>query len=375
MRSTGLASIDIGINFTHCISLPIYIFTVSETEPLKRETIIFILAVLTSLPAWGQGCLDNLYKASKFLDEGNADACLALIYPCSHEDDQSIVWQVNRLKSIAWLIKSNPDSARYAAEAMLEINPMYKPDKVRDPKEFINLLGTIYVIPKWEFGISIDVFTSRCYPQVTQGFVLADYLKTYENGSGSHYGASLGYYMNPRLIFNSGVQYAKKEFSIKYNFSNLRDSVTHRFYYLESPFTAIYMLSGMQKRWRFFMQGGLYAAYLLRSENDFGSKETNPDREYNLQHLSSTARMHRFSGGLVAGTGLFYRTGPGKIIINASFYYSMFNAVKPAKRYNYGDLMYTYFYIDDDILLHNLTLNIGYSRYLNYRVYKKQRRS
>jgi hypothetical protein len=58
--------------------------------------------------------------------------------------------------------------------------------------------------------------------------------------------------------------------------------------------------------------------------------------------------------------------------LQANYYHSLKQINDPDKRYSSPEQLYNFYYLDDDIKLHNLAITIGASYYLNYRVYKKR---
>lgn len=333
----------------------------------KLVSFLFLLFFWSSLKA--QSCLENLYTANKLLDAGNTNGCLSLVLQCSNKNnDESIRWQAYRLMSIAYLLKGNTDSSKIASENMLDINPTYQPNLLKDPKEFINQLKSIVIIPKFTFGMAVSLGTNTTFVDIINGYVVSDYNKTYTTRSSFQFGTNIGFYLTPKLALDMGLLATRKSYYINYKFSNWKVGINERLTYLDVPLTMKYILRP-QKRLRFFVQGGIFGGYLLYSSNDFKSKYTNQEQEYNLTKLNSLDRRTRFNLGITGGLGAYFNLNTGFVSLQANYYHSFSNITNTNKRYDYTEQIYTYYYVDDDIILHNLAVSVGYSHNLNYKVY------
>ncbi len=317
--------------------------------------------------------MENLFAANKFLNAGNTDACLLLVQPCSHKgNDESIRWQAYRLMSMAYLLKGYQDSARMATENMLEINPTYKPNLRKDPAEFVSLTKRIVVIPKFTLGITFSLGSNITFPEITKGYIVSDYYKTYTTKSSFQLGTDIGYYFTPKFELDLSFMVVSKQFVIDYEVNDLKINVAQRFYYLDLPLTAKYLFR-YDKPFRILVQGGGFGGFLMYAENDFQFDQYASGRDFKLLKLNSTDRMKSFNFGVVGGLGAYYKIGKGDISLLANYFHSFANSNRGAKRYNYEELLYTYYYVDDDFKLHNLAISFGYSRFLNYQVYRSKK--
>ncbi|MFM9944628.1 MAG: porin family protein [Bacteroidia bacterium] len=320
-----------------------------------------------------QSCLENLYSANKLLDVGNTDGCLSLVIPCSGKNnDESVRWQAYRLMSIAYLLKGNADSSKIAAENMLDINPTYKPNLLKDPKDFINQLDKIVVIPKFTLGLAVSTGLNTTFATVSKGYVVSDYTKTYTTKNSFQFGTNIGFYLTPTLLADVGFLATGKKYDIDYSFNNWMVNVKERLTYLDVPVTVKYLIMP-QKPLRVFVQGGIFAGYLLYTSNDFESIYTPQEQDYKLTKLNAIDRRNRFNFGVTGGLGLYYKTAIGDISLQGNYYRSFSNITNSEKRYEYIDQIYTYYYVDDDITLHNMAISMGYTRNLNYKVYRTKK--
>lgn len=117
-----------------------------------------------------------------------------------------------------------------------------------------------------------------------------------------------------------------------------------------------------------YIQFGGYAGYLVFESNNFSSNYKPSSESYSIENLSSLDRRNRFDVGLVGALGLNYKLGAGQVFVQASYFNSMRNAVDESTRYSNKQLVYTYYYLDDDFKLSNVAIGAGYSFFINYKV-------
>jgi len=335
---------------------------------------IFLVFFISSATLKAQNCLENLYSANKLLDIGKTEECIALVTPCCNAaNDESVRWQAYRLMSIAHLLKGNSDSSKIYAENMLDINPTYKPNLLKDPKDFIKQLNSIVVIPKFTLGLAFSLGTNSTFASIPKGYVVSDYNKTYTTTKNSfQFGTNIGLYLNPKLALDIGLLATGKKYNIDYSFSNWNVNVKERLTYIDIPLTAKYIFNPKDKI-RAFVQGGVFGGYLIYSSNDFESNYVPSEQKYQLTKLNSLDRRNRLNVGVTGGIGAFYKIKSGHVSLQANYYRSFSNITNSNTRYSYPDQIYTYYYIDDDIILHNLAISAGYIHNLNYKVYRTKK--
>lgn len=335
-----------------------------------------VLLTLLQLPMvlTGQNqCLENLITANKLLESGKINECIALVKPCSApENEISIRSNAYRLMAISWLQLNNRDSALKSATSMLTLNPTYKPSVLKDPAEFIKLLSSIQVIPKFSIGLAFSAGTNFAIPAVENSYIVSDYRKTYTSANGLQFGTWIGFYITPKVQIELGLISTTKKFSIDFSPYNWEVNVKENNTYLDIPLNINYYTK-ITTRFNLITTAGLYGGYMLYGYNDFKSTYLPNNTSFELYQLNIINRRNRWNHGITGGLGFQYKLKHGMVSVKADYYYSNVNIVKTADRWKYTDQIYTYYYVDDDIKLQNLCFRIGYTYFMNYRVYQKRK--
>ena len=117
-----------------------------------------------------------------------------------------------------------------------------------------------------------------------------------------------------------------------------------------------------------YIQLGGYAGYMVFANNNFYANYKPSNESYSAINLNSTDRRNRLDLGVVGAIGFNYKVGAGQAFLQASYFNSLRNAVDENTRYSNKQLVYSYYYVDDNFKLNNLAIGIGYSFFINYKV-------
>jgi Outer membrane protein beta-barrel domain len=79
----------------------------------------------------------------------------------------------------------------------------------------------------------------------------------------------------------------------------------------------------------------------------------------------------RLNYNAVGGLGIEYKRGRNILALEVRYNYNLQNIVKPENRYNNNELIFKYGYVDNDMLLNNLSFNIAYLHPL-YKIREKK---
>ncbi len=315
-----------------------------------------------------QNCQEKIESASKMIDNGQFNESIQAVRNCAGIGN-SERWQALRITSIAYILLNNPDSAKVYAKKMLNLNPLYQPNVLKDPKVFILMIHQINIIPKFTVGLAFTIGGNITIPEVTGSYIPAEYTKKYKNGSSYQMGLLAAYNINNKLAIEANIIANSKTYEMSYTLSTLNIGIKESFRSLDIPLMLRYTFRP-NKRFRYYVKAGGYSSILLNSFNDFS--RTNSANSESLQYarFNSSARRNTLQWGVVAGTGIVYKVKQGHIHFDVSYYHGLTNITKGAVRYDYLNLLYDMYYLDDDIKLRNIAFSIGYNYYINYKTVK-----
>ncbi|MDZ4668871.1 MAG: hypothetical protein SGJ00_13470 [bacterium] len=328
-----------------------------------RPSFYLILFSLFIKPCIGsaQNCPENIDLANKLLEAKEYRKSLELVKICIEPSEgQSVQWQAYRVMAIAYLYIDKMDSAQWACDALLQINPGYVPDKINNPKGLVKLMNKRVVLKPHTFYTNYFAGTTISQVKVTKLYGVTPYSKTYIPLVGGQFGAQFGWYITDKISLDLGATVNANRYAIQYDIPNWKLYYQENQLNIQMPLTAQYLLNG-GRRLRYGFRVGVYKQYVITSENSFESTFL-PSGELSVLNRELTSdRRNRWFNGYIFGINSLYKIGKGHLNIQASFIKSITPYNKPEARFDETHILYNYFYLDDDINFNNFSFSIGYT--------------
>ena len=279
--------------------------------------------------------------------------------------------------TLCYLAQENPEEARKSAERMMELNPTYNPSDATDPKELIKLLNSVQVLPKLSLGLTTIVGLNMTQVQVVNSISGASYSKDYTGNNGWQFGLSIGYNFNKNLSLHSGLIAFNKRYDISYAFEDrYQVDVKVRMTYLDIPLYLRFK-SPISKKFEAFVNMGGYGGRLVSAEADFLlTKKLDKENSITFSDngLSSINRKNKMEFGMLTGIGLSTNLKNAALSLEVNYFNGInYNLTNSDNRYADGELLMSYFYLDDDLRLDNLSISLSYVVKINYKVYKTKK--
>jgi hypothetical protein len=336
-----------------------------------RSKILYIPILLMLLSAsndlLAQTCADKLAESALLYESGQFTSVIESVKECTQSADKNEQWKAYRMLALAYLATNEQQQAKGAAISMLKLNPTYKGSSLRDPSELIKLLSNITVIPKFSLGLALSIGTNSTIPKIDNVYMVAEQTKYYQGQNSFQFGVSSAYQINEIFAVDLTVMASSKKYSLDYSFGNWDLNMDENLTYVNLPLELKY-IPKIKFPVKPYLKLGGYAGYLLFSSSNFTANYKPASESYSVVNLSSLERRNRLDAGLVGAIGATYKIGAGQAFVQASYFNSMRSAVKGDERYTNKQLLYSYYYVDDDFTLSNLAIGIGYSVFINYKV-------
>ncbi|MCB9245546.1 MAG: outer membrane beta-barrel protein [Flavobacteriales bacterium] len=308
-----------------------------------------------------------LYSKGDFreiIEIGNS--CLALP---KDSLDTDVQWSAYRLLAMAHLGLNQYEEARQYAIQMLELNPAYKPSYLKDPNELVKLLGDVTVIPKFSLGMALSLGPSATLPKVQTPYFVSGNNKTYRGKGGYQASVSSSYSLSKSISCALGLSILTKNYELDYSFDPWELLADEKLSYLSFPLSVTY-LPDLRSKVRPYVQMGYYWAFLLNSSNSFQAKHSSGN-SFELIDIDSKNRRNQGDRGIQLGLGSYYKLGQGHVFVEMNYYRSGRQITNADSRNSSGELFSSFYYMDDDLLLSNLSICAGYRIHLNYKVIKE----
>jgi tetratricopeptide (TPR) repeat protein len=336
-----------------------------------KKKILFVVMVLCSWSVYAQESnSEKLYKANLLYEKGKIDEAIIIAESCiSDSATTTDQWQAYRLLSMAYLAQGDNLEARNTVEKMVELNPTYKPSKIKDPTELVKLIRSVKVIPKFTMGLAVTIGGNITSPHITKTFNGADYSKDYSSKSSWQFGLVTGYHMNEIISLHAGLKATSKKFEIDYQVDDWKINVKENLTYLDVPVFARFT----SKQWNgisALADVGGYAGYLVTASNSFSRTNSVLNFEKREENLNAKQRMNNWEYGLFYGAGASYKIKNVHLVLDLRYYLSYANITNEDNRYADERLFYSYYFFDDNLRLNNLAISLSLIYNVNYKVIK-----
>ena len=345
---------------------------------MNKHLIFSILLVLAALFLRAQetsDCSKTLKKAQRVYDAGEIEKVESMLQQCL-KDGFTRAERTEALKLIILvnLFEDDPRSADNNMKRLLTINPDFKP-KENDHQEIKDLYAKFRTDPLIIFDFMVGV-------NLSYGYLMTAYSVDHFNANSSYLpkvgingGLIANYFLKESWRGNIGFFYRTKNYNIV-NSYNVETDLTPEDELKQTIDANVNVTSiaipfgitkefGKRKLTPHVGIGGSFETYFnsshtitrVYSDAAFAPEQgtaVDTEKQSSLFNISATTNA-----------GVRYKIGlTGKLILDVRFGLGLWNQSRVNNRYENSQLLYQYYFVPDDFLLHNLSFNIGYSQLL-----------
>lgn len=312
-----------------------------------------------------EDCAIALRNGQKFYEEGLLEKVPPLLAPCINSGfNKEEKVQAYRLLILTYLFDDKMVEAEVYMEKLLKQEPEYQINDVIDPIEFIQLYESYRTLPIYSLGIFGGVNKTLGMQTEAYGINNVENKKaTYSpKGMGVQFGIKANFFVMKNLEFNVNAQYINQKFEYKnalYDFTELTSNESQTLISLPLSFTYDIMTG----KYTPYIRLGGSMAYLLNSNTNLVRTYTDGSHtDVAGPSISLTSQRQRWNFGLIGGAGVKYKIPRGSIFLDARYCKGLNNQTIPENRYDNTELLYKYFYVDDDFKVDNIQISVGYNR-------------
>lgn len=337
----------------------------------KTKYLILILFLFASygLSKAQDDCSVHLKQAEKFYEDGAIDSIAPLIEPCMRSGfNQKERIQAYRLFVLINLYKDKHTQADSVMLKLLYYDPEYEANRSIEEPEFLYLFDSFQTSPLWAYGFYMGVNFSNILTTEEYGVnnLNAPSLLKSTSAMSYHFGIKYNRFLMKKAELNIGLQFAQNKYKntkTEYDFTNISFEETQT--RLSLPLTISYDLNS--NKIKPFIRAGISFGYLLDSKAKVIRSYTDASHaEIKGTDVELKKFRNPFNIWAIVGGGLKYKVKRGNIFLDLKYNIGVFNQVKADERYNNTELIYKYYYIDNNFKINNLSISLGYM-YLFYK--------
>ncbi len=336
-----------------------------------RIQIVLILVSLLTYSGYAQDkCKNALYDANKLFESGNIKESIELLEPCLlNKKGKEEKIESYHLLAQAYQNLNDLTNAQKYVRKMLLLKPDYQKFPNIDPLDFSRLVNQYTVSPKFYLGIKAGV--NRNSVDLKKSYAAYSSSQSYNPLTGFQIGATGDYRFSKGLSLNLDLLYSGLGINhIVDNAGGWKQEYTEQQnYFITNLLVSKYFKS--KKGLQIYTGAGLSMAYLINSNVFLESTnlETGSIQQSTQDPLAYRNRLQ--TAGNVH-LGLAYPLFQGIIGLETNVFYFFGETVNPDKRMDDLNFIFNNQYVNDDVSLRLMTINITYKVPLVYRIELKK---
>lgn len=340
---------------------------------IYKYFLIILVTLLTRTIAYGQtnDCFIKLKDAEKLYENGLIEKIPPLLGPCIKKGlNKEDRLQAIKLVTQSYLFDDKYEKADSMMALLLKIEPEYQPNQLVDPPEFINLYKSYRTMPILSLAVNLGGnFTDIKLIEPFGVGNIENAPGTYSPGFGYNIGISAEKYFMERLEGSVGLRicgnkFRKKDKPLDFTKTTFEETQTR----LELPVYANFDI--LLKDIKPFVTAGFIFAYNM---NDFADVERiytdNSHNDETGSEIKLSENRNTVNLWLGAGVGVKYKIDAGTLSFRSRYNIGMFNQTVKENRFSDNELLYKYYYVDDDFRMNFFEFIFSYS----YPLYKPQK--
>jgi opacity protein-like surface antigen len=330
----------------------------------KYMLLIAFLHFSSAVSAQMDSCLTYLRDANLQYEDGWYDESISLLKKSLSDCDLSKDEQIETRKVLIlnYLAIDNIEKAEESTAAIMKLDPNYEVDKAKEPAEVILLFQkykpTAYVKILALGGSNFSVVdASETYSISTDNS--EEDLSNYKSKPGFQFGLALEYRTYKNFWIQTGAWYRQVSYSNElHNIQDRTINYSEDLGFLDVPVQVKYYLS--ENKIQPYVEAGLNLSFLSNSLGELSRDDVK-------DIVNRTDQRNQFQLGYSAGAGLSYNLKNLSFQAGIKYTNTPSQLNKDGSRYDNLDLVFKYYYLDNDIALDNLQLNAGISFNLIYK--------
>jgi len=327
--------------------------------------LIFVL-LTSNLIAAQNDCGFKLKNATKLYEEGLLQDIKPMLDSCMNKGfDATQKIDAYKLLIMKEIYDDNKPKADSLMERLLLHNPLYEIAGT-DPTEFVHLYRSFRTSAIFSVGLVAGANISLANISVNYGVHDTEKNKgSYQPAIGFQVYGKYNRYLfeNHELSLELGIAQNSISFTSEFlDFVRVVSSETQ--VRIELPISLTHSFERKTSRKRKivpFFRLGFTPALLTNSYTSIVRTYTDKTRgDVTGSDIDLAKHRKKFNFWVFSAAGIKYSLGRGKLIFDLRFNYGLSNQVVADERYNNSELIFKYFYIDNDFKLHNIAFSIGY---------------
>ncbi len=318
-----------------------------------------------------QDCSVILKQAESTYDAGKIENVPSLLEKCIEKGfSKEEKLRAYKLIISSYLFDDKQEKANEFMLKLLKLDPEYELNKTTETTEFIQLFETYRTEPVYSIGFFGGLNLTNYIVNELYGIHNISNINSDFNtfGFGFQVGANINRYLAKGLEISIQPMLSRNTYSYSdsifdFTYVDIYEQQTR----IDLPISLIYEFG--DKNIRPYARIGISTNYILSvpiEATRVYTDNAHPNISGTDINIIDFRRKLNFSS--IAGLGVKYKIPRGFLIFDTRYNYGILNQVNTNQRYTNPELIYKYYYVDNNFKLNNLMFSIGYV----YSIYKPE---
>ena len=327
-------------------------------------------------------CNTFFKQAEEYFNSGKYQTCIYLLEKglkeCSLSKENKEQALIELIK--AYLETDNLESTDKSIKELLKNNPNYTLNKDLVQPDFVRLYNTYRVRPLVIFSIKGGI--NSTLPNTINSYSIldsVDYNSPYKGRTGSHFGLSAEWDFLKNISLSTDIMFITNNYNrklegargwtlnYKEKISSVEASANIKYYFPAGKITP-------------FVFAGAMINQLISAKSDVELAYQAVDRYTSKQdpyvvsqkNINVKDQRNLNNYGALLGIGARYKYQNLMFGLETSYLIGLTNYSDPDRRYTNNDLLYNYYYVDNDFNLSRISVSVSVGYILKYSIKKKK---
>ena len=323
-----------------------------------RNISLFMLCFLTLYIKAQTDCKNAIYEADKLFEAGQIKECIDRLEPCTANiKDKEELAESYHLLAQAYQNLNNTDKANYYIKKMLQLKPDYQKYPNIDALDFSRLVNQYRVSPRLYLGLKFGFNINSV--ALKKSYSVYSSSQSYNPAAGYQFGLTADYRIFPDVSINTDL------FLCGLKINHLIDSAGGaRQNYNEQENYGMFNITAqkhiaVKKIIQVYAGIGFGIGYMYEANVNLRST-TLETQSFSQVSKNPIAERNKFQPCMIGIGGIGFPLSKGILNLDANYSYFLKNTVNASKRMSDLNFIFNNQYVNDDISLRLILINVSY---------------
>ncbi len=320
-------------------------------------------------PAFGQDqdCSESLDEARRLFDSGKLEKVEPTLEPCMKDGfTKSQKTEAYQIIILTQQYDNRPADAEETFLELLEHDPEFEVNEENTPEELLHLVNKHHAPPVWNAGLIFGpvITNARRTNSYSTGNASNETKEYTSNSLGYVIGVKVNRFITKDIEIGAEIQLMRQSFkstSDQFGFATIESAETQD--WVQLPIMGTYDFS--HGKWEPYVSLGVVPAYMIAANAEI-KRTVNSGANSGLGDVTGPdidmiSQRNQFNIASLFAAGVKYKIPRAFLLLEARHSWYFLNQVKSEERFKNPELLYQYYYVDDNFNIGNIQIMLGFT--------------